>query len=94
MIVLLLVLLPAIGSGLAFVITWPRARRLVLCAVSVAHLGLVGALWYGPRDSALNGWLAVDSLGLIVLTLVSLLFAAVVVYAIGFLREESPRGGR
>jgi hydrogenase-4 component F len=94
MIVLLLVLLPAVGSALAFAITRPSARLLVLGAVSAAHVGLVGALWYGLRGSALNGWLAVDSLGLVVLTLVSLLFAAVVVYAIGFLREESPRGGR
>ena len=48
----------------------------------------------GPRADALNGWLAVDSLGLIVLTLVSVLFAAVVTYAVGVLRQESPRGGR
>jgi hydrogenase-4 component F len=94
MLVLLLVLLPAAGSALAFAITRPTVRLFLLGAVSVAHLAIVGAIWYGPRGSALNGWLAVDSLGLIVLTLVSLLFAAVVVYAIGFLREESPRGGR
>jgi len=94
MLVLLVVLLPAIGSALAFAITRPSARLVVLSVVSLAHLGIVGALWVGPRASALSGWLAVDSLGLLVLTLVSLLFAAVVAYAIGFLREESPRGGR
>jgi hydrogenase-4 component F len=90
----LLLVLSTGGSALAFSLERPRARLLVLSAVSLAHLAIVGALWRGIGTAALNGWLAVDSLGLIVLTLVSVLFAAVVTYAIGFLREESPRGGR
>lgn len=94
MLVLLLVVLPAVGAALAFALSGRGARSLVLGAVSVAHVAAVGAVWRAPHGSALNGWLAVDSLGLVVLTLVSVLFAAVVAYAIGFLREESPRGGR
>jgi hydrogenase-4 component F len=93
MLVLALVI-PLVGSALAFALTSRGARLVVLGAVSAAHVGIVGALWRTPRSSALNGWLGVDSLGLVVLTLVSILFAAVVSYAIGFLREESPRGGR
>ncbi|HEV8447163.1 MAG TPA: proton-conducting transporter membrane subunit [Gemmatimonadaceae bacterium] len=94
MLALLLLLLSAGGAALAFALTKPGPRLLVLGVVSVAHLSIVGVLWRGPSASALNGWLAVDSLGLVILTLVSVLFAAVVTYAVGFLREESPRGGR
>ena len=42
----------------------------------------------------LGGWLAIDALGLLVLSLVSVLFLVVAVYAVGFLRTEPPRGGR
>jgi hydrogenase-4 component F len=94
MLVLAVVVIPFAASALAFLLERRATRLVILGAVSAAHLTLVGALWRTPRVSALNGWLAIDSLGLVVLTLVSVLFAAVVSYAIGFLREESPRGGR
>jgi hydrogenase-4 component F len=94
MLVLALVVIPVLASALTFLLERRAARLVILGAVSTAHLALVGALWRIPRASALNGWLAADSLGLVVLTLVSVLFAAVVSYAIGFLQEESPRGGR
>jgi hydrogenase-4 component F len=94
MLILLLLALSAGGALLAFAVERPGTRLVVLGAVSAAHLAIVGALWRGAHPVALSGWLAVDSLGLVVLTLVSVLFAAVVTYAVGFLRKESPRGGR
>src|SRR5207249_4759470 len=47
-----------------------------------------------PAEPVFNGWLALDALGLVVLTVVTILFAVVAVYAVGYLRTESPRGGR
>jgi hydrogenase-4 component F len=94
MLILLLLILSAGGALLAFALRRGGARLVVLGVVSAAHVVTVAAMWEGPHADALNGWLAVDSLGLIVLTLVSVLFAAVVTYAVGFLRHESPRGGR
>jgi hydrogenase-4 component F len=41
-----------------------------------------------------NDWLALDGLGLVVLTVVSILFAVTSLYAVGYLRTASPRGGR
>ena len=94
MLILLLLAMTIAGALLAFAVQRPGARLLVLGVVSASHLGIVGALWRAPHAVALDGWLAGDSLGLVVLTLVSVLFAAVVTYAVGFLRRESPRGGR
>jgi hydrogenase-4 component F len=93
---LAVLIVPIVGAAMAFLLRRRGARLVVLGVTSALHLGIVGALWRTPRGSggALNGWLAVDSLGLVVLTLVSVLFAAVVSYAVGFLREDDPRGGR
>ena len=43
-----------------------------------------------PPWSRLGGWLAVDPLGLTVLTLTSVLFLVTVTYAVGYLRRERP----
>jgi hydrogenase-4 component F len=65
-----------------------------LVGVGAAHLALVATLWASPAGPALDGWLAVDALGLVVLTLTSLLFFTTALYVIGYLRRERPRGGR
>jgi hydrogenase-4 component F len=41
-----------------------------------------------------GGWLAVDALGLIVLSLTTTVFMATAVYALGYLKRVRPRGGR
>jgi len=91
---LALLIIPAGGSALAYLFEPRRARVTVLATASAVHLAIVAALWRAPAATALNGWLHADALGLVVLTLVSVLFAAVASYAIGFTRQETPRGGR
>lgn len=85
-----LVLVPALGAAGAYT----RARRHGGWLVSVAgfHLVLVVWAWIAPPAPILNGWLALDPLGLVVLTVVSGLFVVVATYAVGYLRQE--RGGR
>lgn len=94
MLLLLLVLLPAAGAALAYLVRRVAIRLGFLVGTAAVHLMLVGRLWLAPATPLAGGWLAVDALGLLVLSVVSLLFLVVAVYAVGFLRTESPRGGR
>jgi hydrogenase-4 component F len=91
---LFLILLPAVAAVIAYPLRRTVVRRGLLVGIAVVHLALVGRLWIAPVGPELDGWLAIDSLGLLVLSLVSLLFLVVAIYAIGFLRTEPPRGGR
>lgn len=89
-----LLIVPLAGAAVAYALSRRAARLVVLVAASMAHLAIVASLWRGPTASAFDGWLQADALGLVVLTLVSVLFAAVATYAVGFTRHEAPRGGR
>jgi hydrogenase-4 component F len=94
MVLLLLILLPAAASGVAYLVRAARVRSVLLIGTALLHLVLVGSLWGNPMATALGGWLAIDPLGLLVLSVVSVLFLVIAVYAVGFLRTEPPRGGR
>lgn len=85
---------PIVGAIGAYAFPAARFRAAWLIPTATLHLGLVGWLWARPAAPTLNGWLAVDPVGLVVLTVVSLLFFVIALYAIGFLRTENPRGGR
>ena len=93
MILLALVLAPALAAAVAYVIP-SRVRGAVLVGTALAHLTAVGWLWVAPGDATLGSWIAEDPLGRVILSLVSALFLAVAHYAVGYLREENPRGGR
>jgi len=77
------------GSGL---------RPAALVAAALAHTALTASLWWRPPAAAVPpetvGWLGVDALGLLVLSVNSVLFLAGAVYAVGYLRLDAPRGGR
>jgi hydrogenase-4 component F len=89
-----LVLVPLAGALVASGRWNARQRLSWLLGAAGIHLGMVGALWLRPAGPALGGWLAVDALGLVVLSLVSVLFFVLAAYAVGYLRVENPRGGR
>jgi hydrogenase-4 component F len=86
--VLALVLLPLIAGGVAFVLRSNTLRLTLLVIVALVHAGLVALCWMNSPASFLSGWMAVDSLGLLFLTLVSLLFLCTALYAIGYLQHE------
>jgi hydrogenase-4 component F len=94
MVLLILILLPAAAAGAAYLVRPVRLRSVLLIGTALVHVVLAGSLWVGPVAPALRGWLAIDPLGLLVLSLVSILFLVIAVYAVGFLQAESPRGGR
>ena len=93
MLLLALVLLPVLGAVLAWLSRRASARSALLLGTAILHAAGMAWLWAHPGLTALDGWLAVDALGLLVLTVLSLLFLAVAGYAVGFLRLDRPRGG-
>jgi hydrogenase-4 component F len=90
----LLILVPLAGALVTSGRWGARQRVSWLLAAAAIHLGLVGSLWVRPARPQLGGWLAVDPLGLVVLSLISVLFFVLSAYAVGYLRVENPRGGR
>ena len=91
---LALVLLPALAATFAYFVNEPATRTGALLGTAGLHLALTAGLWLTPRSPALGGWLAADGLGLIVLSLISLLFLVVAGYANGYLRTRSARDRR
>ena len=93
MLLIALILVPLVAAGVAYVLpaVW---RGVILVGVAALHLILVFVLWAVPEHPVLDGWLADDALGRMILSLTSVLFFALSHYAVGYLREENPRGGR
>ena len=89
-----LVLVPAFGAAVAYALRGAPARSIVLVGTALLHALLVGLVWLRPGLSAASGWLVADSLGLVVLTLITILFLAVAHYAVGYLREAGTRHAR
>lgn len=89
-----LILVPAAAAVLAYLSPAAPARMVLLLGTAAAHTVGVALLWNRPGLSAADGWLAVDPVGLIVLTVVSILFLAVSTYTAGFLKLDRPRGGK
>jgi hydrogenase-4 component F len=89
-----LVLVPLLGALIAYGRWSARQRVSWLLGTAGIHFGLVGSLWLRPSGPVLGRWLAADPLGLVVLSLVSVLFFVLAAYAVGYLRVENPRGGR
>jgi len=89
-----LVLLPLVAAAVAYAHRSARFRSGWLLSVAIAHLALVVSLWAAPSGPVFADWLALDALGLVILSVVSILFAVVAVYAVGYLGTENPRGGR
>ena len=93
---LALVIIPLLGAVVAAL----PARRAghwrtgLLVGVASVHAVIVASLWVVPPEPTLGGWLAVDGLGLVVLTLTTILFVLTALYTVGYLARETPRGGR
>jgi len=94
MILVALIAVPALAALGAYAHRAAKWRAPWLVLGALVHLGLVAFAWRFPAGPAFEGWLALDSLGLIVLSTVSVLFAVVASYTVGYLRREDPRGGR
>ncbi|MDP3939907.1 MAG: proton-conducting transporter membrane subunit [Deltaproteobacteria bacterium] len=83
----LLVLLPAAAGFAAWLSRSVRAQLVLLLGAALGHVAVVGSLWLHlplPTPGALLG---LDALGLLVLTLASIIFLASALYSIPYLTE-------
>jgi hydrogenase-4 component F len=84
-----LILIPASAGLAAFFVPWHLLRRGLLLAGALTHAGLTAALWWSrPQPPADDNWLGLDALGLLFLSITSVLFLAASVYALGYLARE------
>lgn len=90
----LLVLVPLLAAALAYLLPGTQSRAALLIGTAVLHSAGVGSLWWHPLGGANGAWLMADDLGLVVLSVVSVLFLATSFYAAAYMRAETPRGGR
>ena len=88
-------LLAPLVLGLA-ALGWPagRSRPRFLLAGGAVHAAATAALWIRPPAPVLEGFLALDAPGLIVLSTASALFLASAVYAQGYLGRRPDRDNR
>ena len=80
----------AIPALAALASTFTRAVRLqlgVLIGTAVVHLLCAAALWSDGAAAHTTGLIGLDALGLLVLSLVSLLFLAAAIYSVPYLRD-------
>jgi hydrogenase-4 component F len=87
-VLLALILTPAVAGCCVFAWNSRRGRRAILLLAATAHLSLTGWLWWQRPVVSPHGWLGVDAVGLLFLTIASVLFFAAAVYSGGYLRDE------
>ncbi len=86
--VLLLVLVPALAGAGAFFLRADTFRRALLVLAALVHAGLVATTWIAQPSPSMSGWLQLDRLGQVFLSITSALFLAAALYAVGYLRRE------
>lgn len=94
MIDLLLIAVPIVAAGLAYVIRARGWNAALLLGVAIFHSAVVLWNWTHVPVPADGSWIGLDDLGLIVLSVSSAVFLCVAVYAAALLRVHTPRGGR
>ncbi|MBP1683924.1 MAG: NADH/Ubiquinone/plastoquinone [Deltaproteobacteria bacterium] len=83
-----LLIIPAVAGVGAFFVKADSLRRRVLVLTAIVHTVLMAATWVSLPGPLLGGWLRLDALGQLVLSVTSLLFLAAAVYAVGYLQRE------
>jgi hydrogenase-4 component F len=86
--ILLLLLLPIVAGAAAWFVRSDRFRRFLLLGCALAHSALTGFAWVHRPAPVFGGWLLLDDLGLLFLSIVSFLFLAASFYAVGYFQRE------
>lgn len=81
-----LVILPALAGATAFILRDDPLRRRLLVGTAAAHSALTALAWMRPLTP--GGWFGLDALGLVFLSLISLLFLSASVYALHYLAHD------
>src|SRR5213594_770904 len=88
MTLLALVLVPTVAGLVAFLIQTDRLRRVLLLVAALLHTGITLTTWFTPSPPALGGWLLLDAVGQVFLSITSILFLATALYSLPYLRRE------
>jgi hydrogenase-4 component F len=88
-----LLLVPLAASALAFFLRPDGPRRGLLVLTAVTHATLTAVTWLRDPTPAWGGWLQLDTLGRLILSITSTLFLMSAVYCVGYLQREG-RGAR
>ena len=88
---LLVVLLPAAAGAVNFLVRSDVARRALLVLAAASHVAFVATFWVERPAAEFAGWVAIDALGLLVLTISSGLFLVASLYGVGYLAHEGPQ---
>lgn len=88
---LVLIILPLLGGVIVFLLSRNRQRKAVLLGTSFIHLMGVLSLWKSLPAAQFNGFLGLDVLGRLVLTIVGVLFTAVSFYLWGYLKDDEEK---
>ena len=86
---LALLLLPTVAGLVAFIVRADGVRRTLLLVTALAHTGLTMMTWIKPPAPIFGGWLWLDAAGRLFLLITSLLFLAIAVYGMSYLRHEA-----
>lgn len=84
-----LFLIPAAAGFGAYLIRQDTLRRAVLILTAALHAAMTLAAWFVRPQPAFGGWFALDAIGLLFLTITSVLFLAAAVYGVAYLRREA-----
>lgn len=88
------VLVPLAMAVVVFLVPSKRWRPRLVAATAAVHLALTARLLAAPAPPPDAAWLRLDAPGRLLLALVSVLFLACAVYAVGYLRYRVERENR
>ena len=80
---------PLLIGGSVFILPGQKSRNRMLLFAALLHSACVFSLWKFKPTMSLNGFLGLDALGLLVLSVVSVLFLMVSFYLMGYFKNES-----
>ena len=89
--ILALIIMPAVAGAAALILRSPALCRGLLITAAVLHLGLVAACHWARPVADPAGWLALDALGLLFLSISSVLFLFASIYRVGSTRQDVQR---
>src|ERR1035437_7475053 len=84
-----LIFFPLLVGGSIFIIPEQKARKRMLIFAALLHSACVASFWKFAPSASLNGFLGLDALGLLVLSVISVLFLMVSFYLTGYFKDES-----
>jgi hydrogenase-4 component F len=86
--ILALVLVPFCAGLVAFSLRSDTLRRALLLGTALVHAGMTASAWAVRPRPAGAGWLDLDAVGLLFLSIISTLFLATATYGVGYLSRE------